>query len=509
MMKKDNAKIIRNMSFLYIRMLFLMFVSLFTSRVVLQNLGVSDFGIYNIVGGFAGMFVFFQSSLSNATQRYLSIELGKGNAQGAVSVFRQHQTLYFLITLIVLILAETVGLWFVCNKLVVPPERMNAAIWVYQFTVFSCCMVILNVAYDASIIAHEDMQIYSYIGIFEGIAKLAVAYVISVVSSDRLVTYAFLSFLLSFMTRVLYTLFCRKRYEECRYVFSWNMKGIKETFSFISWNTIGTFAYTLNDQGVNILLNLFFGPTVNAARGISCQVNGAVNGFSTNFYTAVRPRMMKSYAAGDLQYLLELFFRSSKYSVFLLWLLCLPIMLCVDPILGVWLGNVPEYTASFTIWILAYSLVNVLNYPIWTVTLAAGCLKPYMLWGSAISFMVFPVSYICLKAGGSPVIVFQVSLVVRIIYIGVILTIIRKHVYFPLGQYVSQVIRPVAVVIAGSGIICLPLSRLLGNTFGGCLLICVVSLLSASFFIWLFGMSHDERNLIARKIKSLTTIKKR
>lgn len=483
-------------------MLFLMFVSFFTSRIVLQNLGVTDFGIYNIVGGFASMFVFFQSSLSNATQRYLSIELGKNNTSGAASVFRQHQMLYIIITIIILLLSETLGLWFVCNKLVIPSERINAAMWVYQFTILSFCMVTLGVVYDAIIIAHEDMGIYSYIGIFEGIAKLGIAYIISAVSSDRLVIYAFLFFLLSFITRLFYAFFCKKKYPECRYAFSWDMKGIKEPFSFIGWNTIGNFIYALNDQGVNILLNLFFGPVVNAARGISLQISGAVCNFSTNFYTAVRPQIMKSYAAGDKPYMLSLFFRSSKYSVFLLWFFCLPIMLCVDPILHVWLTFIPKYTSVFTVWVLAYSMVNVLNYPIWTMALAVNCLKPYILIGGCVSLLAFPLSYAALKFGHSPVSVFQILLGIRIIYIGAILMIIQRYVYFPFGHYLSQVIKPVAIVLAGSGSICLPLSRLFGQTVAGCLFtgfVCVLSILS---LLWMFGMTGDERHIVTERIKN-------
>ena len=500
-MRNDSKRIIKNTVFLYVRMLFLMFVSFFTSRIILQNLGVTDFGIYNIVGGLASMFIFFKSSLSNATQRYLSIELGRNNLSGAATVFRQHQMLYVIITIIVLFLSETVGLWFVCNKLVIPPERMDAAVWVYHFTVLSCCMAILSVVYDATIIAHEDMGVYSYIGIFEGVAKLAIAYIIAVASSDRLVTYAFLLFLLSFSARLFYAFFCRKKYPECKYAFSWDMKGIKEPFAFIGWNTVATFIHALNDQGVNVLLNLFFGPAINAARGVSEQVNRAVCNFSTNFYTAVRPQVMKSYAAGDRQYLLELFFRSSKYSVFLLWFLCLPLMLCIDTVLDVWLTCVPEYTSAFTVWVLAYSLVNVLNYPVWTMALAANCLKPYILVGGGVSLMAFPLSYIALKAGCAPVAVFRILLAVRIVYIGAILAVIRKYIYFPYRDYLLQVIKPVVAVIAGSVSICLPLSRLFGTTVGGSLLTGFACVLSVSFFLYVFGMTKSERDVVARKIK--------
>lgn len=482
-----------------------MFVSFFTSRIVLQNLGITDFGIYNIVGGFASMFVFFQSSLSNATQRYLNIELGKGDIRGATSVFRLHQTLYILIVAIVLLFGETVGLWFVCNKLVIPANRMEAAVWVYQFALLSYCLSIISVVYDAAIMAHEDMKIYSYIGISEGASKLVIAYVISVVHSDRLVIYAFLLFLLVLCMRIFYFFFCSRKYEECKSRFTWNVQEAKHTFSLIGWDAVGSFVYTLNDQGVNILLNMFFGPAVNAARGISYQISYALNNVCTNFYTAVRPQMMKSYASGDVRNLIRLFFRSSKYAVFLLWVLCLPVMLCIDPILSIWLTHVPEYTNIFTIWVLSYSMVNVISYPIGIIAFTVGHLKRYILIGNSIFFIALPFSYVCLKAGCSPVSVFQTLFIVRIAYIVAILLIIRRYVFFSIKQYIAEVIRPSITVIAISGSICLFLSKLLQQTFVGYSLLCCICVLSVLCLVWTFGITTKERNSIIKKVKAVIT----
>lgn len=484
-------------------MLFLMIVSFFTSRKVLQNLGVVDFGIYNIVGGFTSMFIFFQSSLSNATQRYLSIELEKGNTSGAALVFRQHQTLYLFSAIVVFIFFETIGLWFVSNKLVIPSERITAAMWVYQFAVLSCCMIVLNVVYDAVIIAHEDMKVYSYIGIFEGVAKLVIACMISIVSWDKLIIYALLFFLLSLTIRLFYALFCRKRYEECRSVLSWKMKGIKESFSIISWNTLGTFIYTLNDQGVNILLNLFFGPVVNAARGIACQISQTINNFNTNFYTAIRPQIIKLYAIKDFTLLVKLFFQSSKYSFYMLWIFCLPVMLNIDMILELWLGSVPEYTNIFTIWILAYSLVNTLNAPIWTVVLAAGRLKWYILIGGSVSFIAFPLSYICLNNGATAIIVFQILFWIRVTYVGTVLFLARKYISFSLRQYFLSVIMPLSIVLVISGGISILFNRLLSMTINGRIVFCGICVLSVLLSVWTFGMTSQERIHLKENIRSL------
>ena len=502
-MRNDITRIIRNTIFLYIRMLFLMFVSFFTSRIVLQNLGITDFGIYNIVGGFTSMFVFFQSSLSNATLRFLSIELEKGNTSSAAMVFRQHQCLYFLIAIIVLILSETIGLWFVSNKLVIPADRITAAMWVYQFAILSCLLVILNVVYDAAIIAHEDMKIYSCIGIFEGLAKLAIAYAITVASSDKLITYALLFFLLSLVTRLFYVWFCNKKYDECRYALSWRIKGIKEPFAIISWNTLGTFIYSLNDQGINILLNLFFGPAVNAARGIACQISLTINNFNTNLYTAVRPQIIKLYAEQKSALLLRLFFQSSKYSFYLLWFICLPVMLCINIILKVWLGNVPEYTGIFTIWVLAYYLVNTLNAPIWTVALASGHLKWYILIGSSISLLAFPLSYICLKNGAEATIVFQILFGVRAAYLATVLFMVRNYIIFSFKQYCLSVIVPIISVLAISGSISLLSNKMLETDITGRVALCGICVLSVLLSVWTLGMTRRERVYIMEYIPVL------
>lgn len=502
MMRNNSKKIIKNTAFLYIRMLFLMFVSLFTSRITLQNLGVTDFGIYNIVGGVTSLLVFFRSSLANATQRYLSIELGKNDTEGVISVFRQHQTLYIFIAIIVLILSETIGLWFVCHKLVIPPERVNASVWVYQFTVFSSCLTILSIVYDAAIIAHEDMHIYSYTGIVEGMAKLTIAYVLAFIPSDRLTTYALLFFLQTLCLWIFYVSICKRRYDECRYRFSWNAKSTKEICSFIGWNTVGTLVYFLNGQGINILLNLFFGPAVNAARGISYQVSGAISSFSTNFYTAVRPRIMKAYAAGEFRQVLFLFFRSSKYSVFLLWLFCLPVMLCIDQILAIWLTCVPEYTSAFTVWVLAHSMIYVLDNPMWTIVLATGKLKRYVLAGNSILVLAFLFSYICLKNRCSPVSVFQILFAIRIVYIGAALFVIRRYIYFPMEQYFVQVIRPSIGVIGSSGGVCLLLSKWFQPTMTGYAMLCCVCILSTLCLTWLLGMTGEERGIFRKRART-------
>ncbi len=500
-MDLKSKRIAKNTVFLYIRMLFLMAVTLFTSRVVLDKLGIEDYGIYNVVGGLASMFVFFQSSLANATQRFLNVELGKSNLHEANNVFCQHLVLYAIMAATVIAVGETVGLWFVGNKLNIPPDRLVATIWVYQFTLLSLCVTLIGIVFNSEIIAHEDMGVYSYVGIFEGFARLGVAYAISVSPFDRLIVYGFLMLVVSVVVQIFYFVYCRRKYIECKVYFIWNKHLLKETSSIVGWNTVGTAVYAVNDAGVNILLNMFFGPVVNAARGVSYQINSAVNNFTTNFFVSVRPQIVKSYAAGDKEYLLKLFYKSSKYSFFLLWTLCLPIGFSIDRILNLWLKEVPEYTSIFTLWIFAYSLINVLNNPIWSVALAVGKLKKYISIGSGVFLLVFPLSYIALKNGCSPVSVYIILFVVRFCYLIVVLKIIKPYINYSAIEYIRQVVFPILVVVIVSFVMNFIIRNQIPDTLLLMFVFIAFSMLITGATIWLLGMTINERSQIISLVR--------
>lgn len=501
----NNKRIAKNTFFLYFRMLFLMLITFYTSRVVLDKLGVVDFGIHNVVGGLATMFVFFRSSLANVTQRYLNVELGKQNIKEAHNVFCQHQTLYLFISLFVFLCAESIGLWFVSSQLNVPSERHTAAIWVYQFTIMSLIITIMSVVYDAAIVAHEDMKIYSYVGIVEGLCKLLIAFVISVISFDSLITYSFLLSIVAVGVITFYIYYCSRKYDECHFVIKWNRQHVKEAFSMIGWNTVGTAVWAINNQGIDVLLNIFFGPAVNAAKGIASQVDRAVNNFGQNFFIAVRPQLVKSYAAKDFDYLYKLFFSSSKFSVYLLWLICLPIILCVDTILTIWLKEVPDYTSSFTILTLIYSVINILNNPIWSLALAIGELKWYIVIGSGVFFMTFPLSFVCLAIGCPPESVIAVNIVVRVVYIVVVIRIVNRYLPIPIAKYFGEVIKPVVMVLFVSGATSWGISKLLPDIIYGRILTCVVSIVFIVICILYLGLKQNERNqlymFVLKKIK--------
>lgn len=501
-LSSNNKRIAKNTLFLYVRMLFLMFISLYTSRVVLDKLGVEDFGIFNVVGGLAAMFTFFSSSLSNATQRFLNIELGQDNLNGAKNVFSQYFLFYCIIAIVVIVAAETIGLWFVWNKLVIPPDRVVAAVCVYQFTVLSLCITLIGIVFNSEIVVHENMRIYSYIGIFEGVAKLAVAFLISVSPFDRLIVYGLLLLITTLAVQGYYAYYGLKHYEECQIRFIWDRVLLKKTSSIVGWNMISTAVEAVNDSGVNVLLNIFFGPTVNAARAVSYQVSSAVNSFVVNFFTAVRPQLMKSYASGDRESLIKLFFNSTKFSFMLLWVLCLPIFFSIDTILHMWLTEVPEYTNTFTLWILAYSLVIVFNNPVWPIVLAIGDLKRYVPYESCVSLMIFPLSYVALRSGCSPVIVFVIMFGVKCCYVVVVLTIINRYIHFSGYKYLRNVILPIVKVVSASSFIAYGLSKILPATLPYIILLVFLIVSLALAVIWIFGITHRQRRYLITFLKS-------
>ena len=501
----NNKRIAKNTLFLYFRMMFIMLITLYTSRVVLDKLGFVDYGINNVVGGLAGMFTFFSSSLANASQRFLNIELGKKDIIGAKRVFNQHLVIYLCFIGGVLLLAETIGLWFVLNELVIPQDRLVASLWVYQLTIISLCVTFLGIIFNSVIIAHEDMKVYSYVGIYEGVAKLAIAFIISIAPFDRLICYAVLLLCVTLSTQFFYAYHCFKKYQECRLELHWEKKVFKETLPLVSWNLVGTAVYAINHQGTNLLLNMYFGPVVNAARAVSLQISHAINNFGTSFYTSVRPQITKSYAAGDYEYMNKLFFYSSKYSVFLLWMLCLPVMLNIDQILSIWLVDVPEYTSVFTVWILAYSMVDILNNPIWSIALSVGKLKRYIMIGSGVFLSAFPISFACLEMGASPTSVFIVLFLVRIIYLFVVVKIIRSYISFSIKEYFSQVISRSLGVVFVSGAISYTVCSFIPQTFVGLILNVTLCLFTITLVVWTLGLNSSERkqvfSLIKNKIK--------
>ena len=397
-----GTKIARNTLMLYVRMLVLMLVGLYTSRVVLGALGEDDFGVYNVVGGVVSMFTIISGALNSAVSRFITFEMGKGSDAQLNKVYSTAVTIQLILAAVVVLLAEPLGLWFIDNKMTIDPSRIPAARWVLHFSLLAFVINLMSVPQMASITAHEHMSAYAYIGILDGLLRLGVAFLILHSPIDRLIYYAALMAGVVLIVRLAYGLYCRLHFEECRYRPVFDRPLIREMFSFAGWNFIGVTSGVLRDHGGNILVNLFSGPAVNAARGVAVQLNGAVQGFVTNFMTAVNPQITKSYAAGEKEYMFSLVRRSSRMSFFLLFLIALPVIFNADYLLSIWLKEVPEHSSLFVQLFLIFALSESFSNPMITAMLATGNIRNYQLVVGGIQLLNLPVSYVCLRMGAIP-----------------------------------------------------------------------------------------------------------
>lgn len=397
---KNNKRIAKNTLLLYVRMLFLMIISLYTSRVILNTLGVEDYGINNVVSGFIGMLGFLSGSLGAASSRFITYDLGIGDMVTMKRTFGNIVTIHLLLAVMILIFGETIGLWFVLNKLQIPENRMTAALWVYQFSIFSFMLSIVSVPYNATIIAHERMKAFAYISIVDAILKLLIVYLLVIIPYDKLIIYAILFFCIQVFDRVVYGVYCYRHFEETKTKLAFNKKLFKEIFSFAVWTMNGNLAVIGYTQGINVLLNMFFGPVVNAARGIAVQVQTVVQNFCNNFQMALNPQLTKSYAQKDLAHMQQLLKVSSKFSFFLLYIISLPLMLEAPLVLKWWLGIVPEHTINFLRLILCSSMLVALSNPLVVSVHATGKIKKFQAIEGTMLLCIVPIAYVLLKLFG-------------------------------------------------------------------------------------------------------------
>ena len=490
---EDSKRIAKNSIFLLIRLLFLLFISLFTSRVVLDKLGVEDFGVYNVVGGFVGIFSFLKTSFSNVTQRFLNFELGRNYLIEARQIFNQHLILYVIVVILLVIIAETFGLYFVENKLVISDSRREIAIVIYHFSVATICLNILGIVYNSAIIAHENMKIFSYIGMLEGLGKLGIAYMISISPIDKLLLYGFLMMLLQFFVQLFNFVYCRIKYEECKWMWFFKKEETKQTTRYIGWDFVNNIVFVIKDQGVTILLNLFFGPVVNAARALTAQVNMAVSSFSSSFMASVRPQLVKSYANNDMAYWQSLFLKSSKYSLYIMWLFSLPMMICISTVLSIWLKEVPSDTDFFIIWNLLEAICAVLLSPCWTTTLASGKLRTYVISCNTANLMVFPFCYFSFYMGANPVWAYIISFALRGVEVIIAIFITNNIIRFGACNYFQKVILPFILVVLISFIPSYYFHRLLGEGIVSLFVTSIVSTASILISILVLGSTSGER----------------
>ena len=441
----NNKRIAKNTLYLYLRMLLVMGISLYTVRAILDILGVVDYGIYNVVGGVVTMFAFMNKTLSTSSQRYFSVALAKDDHEDLKRVFSLNLTVFLLLGVIVFVLLETVGLWFVNNKMTIPDDRMFAANVVYQLSIISMLFHIVMIPYMAMVIAQEKMNIFAIIGVAEALMKVAIVFLLMISPIDKLIFYGILMLLMTLGNLLWYVIYCLRHYPESRFHWYWNKQEAVELLGFSGWHFLGTFSVTCRSQGINILLNLFFNPAVNAARAVAYQIYGAVQQLVTNFFTAVKPQIYKSYASEQYEDLYMLINRSTLICAFLTSLVVFPVVANTDFILGLWLKEVPEYAVIFTQLVLINGLVDSVDGPTIASALATGRIRRYMLIVSSIILINIPVSYLALLLGGKPWVTMCISIGLSFVAVVVRGYLLKGMIGFPFNRYLFLIFKIIIV----------------------------------------------------------------
>lgn len=439
----SNKRVAQNTLYLYFRTFIVMVISIYTSRVVLDVLGVENYGIYNVVGGFVSLFSVLSGTLTAATQRFLSFELGK-ETPDIRKVFSTALNIHIILAIVVFLILETGGIWFIKTQMNISPERMTAANWVFQCSIATFCINIISIPYNAAIIAYERMSAFAYISIFEVSAKLLTIYLLYIVVFDPLIAYALFMFSIAVVVRCIYGWYCKTKFSECRYSFIFDKVVFRDMISFNGWNFIGSTASVMNGQGINLLMNLFFGVTVNAAKGVATQVDSAINSFVQNFMMALSPQITKSYAAGDYSTVNKIILLGSKFSFFMFLVVCLPFFLNIEYILSIWLKQVPEYTAVFVRCAIIFSLCQSLSQCLYSTMLATGKIKQYQIVVGTLSIMAFPLSYVFFKLGLSAVFGYVATIICSLLCLVARLRMLQSMLSgFSAMTYIRKVIFPI------------------------------------------------------------------
>lgn len=506
---ENNRRIARNTVLLYFRMGVLMLVGLFTSRVVLNALGVEDYGVYNVVGGMVSLMAILTGSLSAAVSRFITYELGAGTKESLKKVFMSSVTVQVLFSIVIVLIAESLGLWFLNHKMVIPESRLTAANWCFQFSVISFVIGLISVPYNAVIIAHERMSAFAYISLFEGAGKLAIALLIALSPIDRLVFYAVLTAILAWIVRMIYASYCKRHFEEARFRIYFEPSLLKKLFSFAGWNFFGAASGMLMIQGMDILCNLFFGVTVNAARGIATQVDNAIRSFVNNFTTAINPQITKSYASKDMGYMFTLMFSGAKLSYFLVLLFAVPLLCETPAILSIWLKNVPDHAVSFVRLATLASMISVLSNTMITGMLATGNIKKYQLIIGGIGFMALPVAWGFFKTGFSPESAYFSILIIFMIQWICRLFLLNELTGMSIGKYFRKVIRPVVIVTAVSFPLPLLCSYLIEIPHVRIIAAIATGMLITGAAVFFLGLTTEERDFILAQLNRRTYVWKK
>ena len=496
----NNKRIAKNTLLLYFRTLLIMAITLYTSRVILNALGVEDYGIYNVVGGVVAMFSLISGSLSNAISRFITFELGRGDLKRLGVIFSTSVNIQLGLSLIIMLLGVVVGGWFLNTQMNIPADRMEAANWVLCCSLLMFCINLVSLPYNACIIAHERMAAFAYVSILDASLRLLICYLIVVSPFDKLVSYAVLLVVVALIVRLVYGVYCSRHFEECHYKLVHDRSLLRQMGSFAGWQFLTNCCWMFNTQGVNILINMFFGVTLNAARGIATQVDGAIQQFVNNFMTAVNPQITKDYAAGRIKEMFTLVCRGAKFSYFLLMIFAIPVMLEAEYILKLWLKIVPDHTVIFLQLTIVGSMLNMLGGTGLTACMATGRIKRYSIWISAVGVLVFPLTWVAFKCGlpaESTYIIFI------LVYVGVNIVrlfIMKGLMHFPPMLFVRKVVVPMLVVTPVAVILPLVVANSFEESFWRLCLTVIVSLISSSVVIYLVGLTSNERMTVTAKI---------
>lgn len=503
---EKNKRIARNTVLLYIRTLITMLIALYTSRVVLQALGVDNYGVYNVVGGFVAMFSIVTSPISGAISRFLTFGLGKGDVDKLRITFATSFNILLCLGLIVILLGETVGLWFLDNKLNIPSGSVIAAQWVLQCSIVATLLGLMNIPFSAAIIAHEKMDVFALISILDALLKLGLAFSLTYLPFNTLTTYSVGIVGISAVNFAFYNIYCINKFSECRYEIKFDKVIFKEMTGFAWWTFFGNTAYIFNTQGVSMLMNIFFGVIVNTAKGIAMQIEGAVMSFVNSFTIAFSPQITKSYAENNIDYMVPVMCRGTKFSLYLMLLFLIPIEFEAPIVLRLWLGEIPEYTPLFLRLSMLCTTIMMLGTPFLQGITATGKIRNYQISVTIVGYLVFPITWVLYKIGYGPQIFYWIFLIIYSILVWIRMWFVRKLLGYKMKDFISDVFIPIVRCGILSVIIPLILYLSMSESLLRLFTLTIVSILSTSVIVLLFGMNKGERDFVITKIPFIRNI---
>lgn len=498
-----NKRIAKNTMLLYIRMGVMMIISFFTARITLNALGVTDYGINNVVGGLVSMFSLISSSLSSSISRFMTFGLGKGDKKELNTIFSTSLNIHLVLAIIVVIAIETIGVWFLNHKMVIPAERLTAAHWVLQSSTLMFAVGLLSIPYNAAIFAHEKMGVYAYFTLFDAFSRLAIIFAIKYYGGDKLILLAIISLIPTLIKQFYYWNYSKKHFEECTYHAIWDKRVFKEMFGFAGWNFIGCTAGLAKDQGVNVAINMFTNPAVNAARGIAMQINGIIGQFIGNFMVAINPQITKEYAAGNLKRMHTLIFKSTRFSYYLFLFLSVAILLEVETILYIWLGQVPEHTVLFTRLVIILSLAEIISNALITAQNATGNIKNYQIIVGGILLLNFPISYLMLRMGYFPEITIVIAIIISQICLIARLSFLRHSVKLDIASFFKKVYCNVIMVSIAAAILPYICHLFIEGRLARLITVGIVSIITSGVAIYFIGCNKEERALSKKYIRNI------